>query len=221
VSVAVLHADDSLVALDKPAGLLTVPGRKIDEPSLWRLAEAQLGARLFAVPRLDRETSGLVVFARSPEVHRSLNRGFELRQVNKEYRALVFPPPSQDGGRLTARLISARRGFMRIAKPGEAGQEAVTDYRVLGRLQSGEALVELRPLTGRTHQLRLQLADLGSPIVGEPHYRQLGGASPRPAERLWLHSHALELTHPATTHRMRLEAPLPEGLHLRGLNDDR
>ncbi len=220
MSVAFLHADDLLVALDKPAGLLTVPGRKIDEPSLWRLAEAQLGARLFAVHRLDRETSGLVVFARSPEVHRALNQGFELRQVAKEYRALVFPPPREDAGQLSARFISARRGFMRIAKPGEVGQEAVTDYRVLGRLPSGEALVELRPLTGRTHQLRLQLAELGSPIVGEPHYRQLGGATPRPADRLWLHARALELTHPATAQPLRLEAPLPEGLKLRP-NDDR
>jgi 23S rRNA-/tRNA-specific pseudouridylate synthase len=83
---------------------------------------------------------------------------------------------------------------------------------VLGLLPSGEALVDLRPLTGRTHQLRLQLAELGSPIVGEPHYRQLGGVSPLPAERMWLHAFSLEFDHPASGMRVKLEAPLPEGL---------
>jgi 23S rRNA-/tRNA-specific pseudouridylate synthase len=88
----------------------------------------------------------------------------------------------------------------------------VTDLRVLELRPSGEALVELRPLTGRTHQLRLQLAEAGSPIVGEPHYRQLGGAAPLPADRLWLHALSLELDHPVTSRRFKIEAPPPREL---------
>jgi RluA family pseudouridine synthase len=214
VTLSWIHADDLLVALDKPAGLLTIPGRKIDEPSLWRLAEAKLGARLYAVHRLDRETSGVVVFAKSPEAHRALSQAFERRLVRKKYLARVFPPPPETEGRLVARMVSGRRGFMRIARRGEASREAVTDYRTLGLLPSGEALVELEPLTGRTHQLRLQLAELGAPIVGETHYRQLGGVRPLPSERLWLHAQSLALAHPATGDRLTIEAPCPIGLQL-------
>jgi RluA family pseudouridine synthase len=209
-----IHADELLVAMDKPAGLLTIPGRDLDEPSLWRLAERELGGRLFAVHRLDRETSGVVLFARSPEAHRSLSRAFEQRDVRKEYRALVFPPPGATEGEMRSRMAKGRRGFMRLARPGETAQEAVTGYRVLAVLSSGQAVVALEPLTGRTHQLRFQLAELGSPIVGESHYRQLGGATPLPSERLWLHALSIELMHPGTGRSMKVEASAPPVLRL-------
>ena len=208
----ILFADDSFLAVDKPAGLLTIPGRKAGGESLWGLVEKHLGQKLFAVHRLDRETSGVVLFARSAEVHRTLSHAFEHRRVEKHYRARVFPAPSVSEATLRSQLVEARRGFMRVARPGQTGQEAITQLRVLALLPSGEALLDLQPLTGRTHQLRLQLAELGSPIVGEPHYRQLGGASALPGERLWLHALSLELAHPRTGEPVKLEAPLPEGL---------
>jgi RluA family pseudouridine synthase len=214
VTARVILADDSIVALDKPVGLLTIPGRKGSEESLWRLVERQFGHRLFVVHRLDRETSGVVVFARSAETHRVLSQAFEHRRVEKHYRARVFPAPPAPEVTLRSMVVSARRGFMRVAAPGEAGREAVTDLRVLGSFPSGEALLDLQPHTGRTHQLRLQLAELGSPIVGEPHYRQLGGASALPAERLWLHALSLDFEHPATGERVSIEAPAPDGLVL-------
>jgi len=208
----VLHDDEALVALDKPTGLLSIPGRTAEAPSAWKLAETQLGQRLYAVHRLDRETSGVLMLAKSPQTHRLLNEAFEKRRVEKRYRARVFPAPEDDAGRLVSRLTHARRGFMRVAKPGEEGQEAVTLYRLLARFPSGEALLELEPLTGRTHQLRLQLADLGSPIVGEPHYRTIGGPVPLPAERLWLHALSLELGHPLTGERVKYQSLAPEPL---------
>jgi tRNA pseudouridine32 synthase/23S rRNA pseudouridine746 synthase/23S rRNA pseudouridine955/2504/2580 synthase len=214
VNAQILLADEWLVAADKPAGLLTIPGRRAEGASLWRLLEEELGQKLYAVHRLDRDTSGVVVFARSAKSHRVLNQAFEHRQVEKHYRARVFPAPSELQSTLRSELVPARRGFMRVARPGERGQEAVTELRTLGVLPSGDAIVDLQPHTGRTHQLRLQLAEMGSPIVGEPHYRKLDGAVPRLAQRLWLHALSLKLGHPETGEPIELVAPLPEGLIL-------
>jgi tRNA pseudouridine32 synthase/23S rRNA pseudouridine746 synthase len=212
VSAEVLFADAFLIAVCKPAGLLTVPGRNLGEASLWRLLEHRKGHKLFAVHRLDRETSGVVLFARSAAAHRSLSQAFERRLVEKIYLARVHPAPAVSPATLRSTIVAARRGFMRTARVGESGQEAVTDLRVLGLSSSGDAIVELRPRTGRTHQLRLQLAEAGSPIVGEPHYRELGGAAPLPAERLWLHALSLEFDHPTTYQRLKIEAPPPAEL---------
>ena len=207
----ILLADEWLVAVDKPAGLLTIPGRRAEGGSLWRLLEEELGQKLYAVHRLDRDTSGVVVFARSAKSHRALNQAFEHRRVEKHYRARVFPVPIELQATLRSQLVPARRGFMRVARPGEDGQEAITELRSLGVLPSGEAIVDVQPRTGRTHQLRLQLAEMGSPIVGEPHYRKLGGAAPLPGERLWLHALSLKLAHPGTGEPLELVAPLPDG----------
>lgn len=212
-ATAPLHADAALVAFDKPAGLLTVPGRDANAPSLWRLAEAAGGQRLWAVHRLDRETSGLVLFARTAESHRALSQAFEARHVAKRYLARVSPPPVPAEGTLRGGLVAARRGFMRLARPGEAGQSAETDYQTL-EVRGDEALLDLRPRTGRTHQLRIQLAELGSPIVGEPHYRPMGGPGlhAKAGARLWLHAAGLVIDHPVNGQRLELSAPSPPGL---------
>ncbi len=206
-----LYADDALVAFDKPAGLLTIPGRRAGEPTLKEEGEKALGRPLWTVHRLDRETSGLVIFALGPEAHRALSMAFERREVEKRYVALVHPAPARDEARLEGPLAPARRGFMRPARPGEKGAIAVTSFRVLRRLAGGRALLEVRPETGRTHQIRLQLAEAGSPIVGEPHYRSSAGVRALPGPRLFLHAAALSLRHPATRARLSLEAPLPAG----------
>jgi 23S rRNA-/tRNA-specific pseudouridylate synthase len=179
---------------------------------LWRLAEAARGERLWPVHRLDRETSGLVLFARTAQVHRTLSLAFESRNVEKRYLAQVAPPPSATEGALESTLVAARRGFMREARPGEHGVLAQTGYRVL-KTAADRALVELRPITGRTHQLRLQLAALGSPIVGEPHYRRLEPLTVAlPASRLWLHAARVALAHPLDGSPLVIEAEAPEGL---------
>lgn len=223
-----LYLDAEVLAFDKPAGLLTIPGRDLLAPSLWRLAEVTIGARLWAVHRLDRETSGVVIFARTAVAHRALSMAFEQRLVQKRYLARVAPRPPSATAELLHRLVPARRGFMRLARDGEGGQLAQTRYRVLA-VSANEALVELLPLTGRTHQLRLQLASMGSPIVGEPHYRACEEAhrqvadQPAPVStekgcresepsRLWLHAHQLRLAHPLTAVALLIEAPPPTGL---------
>jgi RluA family pseudouridine synthase len=213
-----LYCDPQLVAFDKPPGLLTIPGRKAESENVLGqgfrlLAEAGISQRkLFTVHRLDRLTSGLVLFALDPESHRELCLQFQRREVDKKYLALVRPAPLAPAGMLVSRVVPARRGFMRQARPGESGLEAVTAYRVLDARRPDGALLELAPRTGRTHQIRLQLADLGCPIVGEPHYHPIGGAPAHTGVRLWLHAWRIEFRHPATGERMALEAPPPGGL---------
>ncbi len=208
---ALLFRDEAVAAFDKPVGLTTIPGRRPGEPCLRDLAEAALGTRVFIVHRLDRETSGLVLFALSAAAHRALCGAFEHREVDKRYLAWVAPAPAAAEGRLEQRLAPARRGFMRLARPGEAGPVAITAWRRLAPLAEG-ALLEVRPETGRTHQIRLQLAEAGCPIVGEPHYHGPGGLPARAAPRLFLHAFRLALRHPVTGAPLTLEAPPPPEL---------
>jgi tRNA pseudouridine32 synthase/23S rRNA pseudouridine746 synthase len=210
--------DQYLVAFDKPPGLLTIPGRQAEgEHVLGQgfrlLAEGGISPKkLYVVHRLDRLTSGLVLFALDADSHRALCLQFQRREVAKRYLALVFPAPSESAGTMIASMVPARRGFMRQAHAGESGAEAVTGYRVVDAGRAEGALLELTPGTGRTHQIRLQLADLGCPIVGEPHYHPIGGPTARAAERLWLHAWRIEFRHPATGVQVCLEAPPPAEL---------
>ncbi|MHB8419627.1 MAG: RluA family pseudouridine synthase [Myxococcales bacterium] len=209
--MTVLWQDDAWVVFDKPSGLLTIPGRRAGEDSLKGAGERLLGRALWTVHRLDRETSGVVAFALTAEAHRALCLAFERREVEKRYLALVAPAPRAEEGRLEDALVPARRGFMRLARPGEKGAVAITSYRVRSRIDGGRALLDVRPETGRMHQIRLQLAEAGCPIVGEPHYRfrQLHA---EPAPRLLLHAWTLTLRHPVSGAPLTLEAPPPPEL---------
>jgi tRNA pseudouridine32 synthase / 23S rRNA pseudouridine746 synthase len=217
-ALEVLYRDRHLVAFAKPPGLLTIPGRKAESDHVlgqgFRLL-AETGAsqkKLFVVHRLDRLTSGLVLFALDADSHRVLCRQFERREIDKRYLALVAPAPADTEGTLVSTIVTARRGFMRRARAGEEGLEAVTGYRVVDAARPEGALLALTPRTGRTHQIRLQLADLGSPIVGEPHYHPLDGEVARPSTRLWLHAWQIEFDHPATGRSVRIEAIPPKEL---------
>jgi RluA family pseudouridine synthase len=210
--------DRQVVVFDKPPGLLTIPGRQAGTDHVLgegfrALAAAGLShKKLFVVHRLDRLTSGLVLFALDAESHRALCLQFQRREVDKRYLALVFPLPETSEGTLVSRLVPARRGFMRQARAGEEGVEAVTGFRVLDASRAEGALLELTPRTGRMHQLRVQLADLGCPIVGEPHYHPIGGSAARSAQRLWLHSWRIRFRHPASGESTTVEAPPPREL---------
>ncbi|MHB1843483.1 MAG: RluA family pseudouridine synthase [Deltaproteobacteria bacterium] len=207
----ILWRDEAIVAAGKPSGLLTIPGRRPGGTSLHAELERHLGERLFIVHRLDQGTSGIVLFARTAEAHRGLSLAFERRQVEKVYRALVSPSPIATEGEIVQELVSARRGFVRLARPGETGQRAVTRWRRVAVRADG-ALLELRPLTGRTHQLRIALAEEGMPIAGEPHYRSSAGLRAATAPRLWLHAERIAFDHPTTGERLELLAPPPPEL---------
>ncbi len=188
-------------------------------PSVWRTLEAQLGFRLWAVHRLDKDASGVLVFARHAEAHRALSSAFERRETEKTYLAFTAGMPSPARGVIDTPLHPARRGRMRPARPGEAGAlEAVTRYsgKAGWDLEGARvALVEAMPLTGRHHQLRVHLRSIGAPLLFDGIYGSrastaaLAGAPPG---RLALHAHRLVVTHPGTGETLRLEASLPADL---------
>jgi tRNA pseudouridine32 synthase/23S rRNA pseudouridine746 synthase len=216
-SCKVLFEDDDLVVVDKPPGLATIPARnEPPEASLRRRLEAARGEPLWVVHRLDRETSGVVVFARNAAAHRALSLAFEARRVDKVYAAFVHGVPAAT--RIEVPLHAARKGKMRPARPGEAGaQAAITEVAVLRTWRRDGATVsriEARPRTGRQHQIRVHLRAAGAPLVGDPLYtpRALAtAAGALPIARLALHAASLEIGIDGAPPR-RFVAPLPADL---------
>jgi tRNA pseudouridine32 synthase/23S rRNA pseudouridine746 synthase len=219
--VRVLLEDAHLLAVDKPAGRLVIPGRGTAERSLREELEARHG-RLWVVHRLDRGTTGVLVFARTAEAHRALNLAFDRGEPRKRYLALVrgSPPPER---RVAIALAPARRGRMRPARPGDPrGKPSVTWVRRLEAFAALAwaggplALVEALPETGRTHQIRVHLAAEGFPLAVDPDYGDdapLVGPDGRVLlARTPLHAARLELRHPSGGAPLVLEAPLPDDL---------
>jgi tRNA pseudouridine32 synthase / 23S rRNA pseudouridine746 synthase len=196
-ALVVLYEDDSLVAVDKPPGLLTVPGRRSwNQDSLLTRVQARYPEAL-PVHRLDLETSGVVVFARSREVQASLQQQFARRTVRKVYQALLEAPPALASGEIVLPLArdGSRPGCYHAASPG---LPAVTRFR---RLEANR--VELTPLTGRSHQLRVHAASgLHQAIVGDPLYGT-------PGARMCLHACLLEVIHPATGELLSVRSKPP------------
>jgi tRNA pseudouridine32 synthase/23S rRNA pseudouridine746 synthase len=215
---AVLHLDAALLGVDKPPGRLVIPGRAGGEPSLREELEA-LHGRLWVVHRLDRGTSGVLLFARTAEAHRAVNLQFERGRPEKVYLALVAGLPGEEAFRVELALAPARRGRMRPARPGEAGKPAATAFRVVERFPAVDGrpaatLLEARPVTGRTHQLRVHLAAAGHPLLVDADYgaaAALRGPAGPVLARTPLHAARLTLEHPAGG-RLTLEAPLPPDL---------
>ncbi|ACL63577.1 pseudouridine synthase, RluA family [Anaeromyxobacter dehalogenans 2CP-1] len=203
-----LYADADLCAVDKPAGVPAQPTLTTDRGALPELVSALLGAPVTLVHRLDRETSGVTVFARTRDAAAALAEAFRTGTPEKTYLALCARAPSPAEGRVALALGKdpARPGLRRV---DPAGDPAATRYRTL-REAPGGALVEARPETGRTHQIRVHLAALGAPLLGDARYggpRRVGEVA---APRVMLHATRLELPHPATGARMVFEAEPPE-----------
>jgi tRNA pseudouridine32 synthase / 23S rRNA pseudouridine746 synthase len=221
--VQVLLADAHLLVVDKPAGRLVIPGRGGSELSLREELEALYG-RLWVVHRLDRGTSGVLVFARTAEAHRSLNIAFDRGEPRKRYLALVRGVPTwTEEIRLDVPLAPARRGRMRPVLPGDPrGKPSVTVVRCLEvfplRPWMGAALslVEALPETGRTHQIRVHLAAAGHPLAVDPDYGSneplLGLDARTLIARTPLHAAALTLAHPVEGRPLSLLAELPKDL---------
>ncbi len=215
--LAVLHEDSHLLAVDKPAGRLVIPGRGPPERTIREDAEARWG-RIWVVHRLDRGTSGVLVLARTAEAHRTLNLAFDRKEVSKRYLALVRGAPEQEM-RVDVPIAPARRGRMRPSRPGDGrGKPAATWFRLLETFPARGALpvlslLEAWPETGRTHQIRVHLAHAGFPLAVDPDYGDPGpllDGEGRPLlERTPLHAARLELVHPATGRPLVIVAPLP------------
>ena len=217
-AVRVLHLDGSVLAVDKPAGRLVIPGRGGAERSLREELEEAHG-KLWVVHRLDRGTSGVLLFARTAEAHRTLNLAFDRGEPRKRYLALVRGALAAEL-RVDRAIAPARRGRMRPARPGDPqGKRAVTVLRPLEAFPprawcgGALALVEALPETGRTHQIRVHLASAGLPLAVDPDYGEddplRGPAGELLLARTPLHAARLEVRHPGSGRPLVVEAPVP------------
>jgi 23S rRNA pseudouridine955/2504/2580 synthase len=211
---AVAHRDDHLIVLNKPPGLPVQGGTRSE-----RNLDAMLDALRFGsserprlVHRLDKDTSGVLVLARTAAAATFLTRAFRDKTTRKTYWALVVGRPKPAQGRIDLALAkqAAPGGGERVRADAEDGRHAVTYYRVIDSAGEHASWLALLPITGRTHQLRAHCAAIGTPILGDPKYggagAQLAGAPN--AKRLHLHARELSIPHP-TGGRLRAEAPLP------------
>lgn len=206
--VRVLFADEALIAVDKPHGLLSVPGR---DPANRDCVPARLleeYGELRIVHRLDLDTSGVMVLARSAAAHRHLNRQFERREVDKRYEALVWGLPERDSGEIDLPICVDWPNRPRKKVDYRDGKPALTRYQVLQRDSAAHcARLALMPVTGRSHQLRVHLAEIGHPILGCPFYAHAEARAAAP--RLTLHAQRLALTHPLSGEPLVFETPTP------------
>lgn len=201
-----LHVDRDLVVINKPSGLLSVPGRDPaqSDSALLRVAAQHPGARI--VHRLDMDTSGVLVLALRRAAESNLRDQFQRRAISKEYLARVAGHLAQDQGEIDAPL-RLEPGQPRSIVDEIAGKPARTLYRVLSRDPDGTTRLLLEPVTGRSHQLRVHLQWIGHPILGDRFYAPEHAL--RAAERLCLHAAAITLDHPYRGERLRFEAPAP------------
>jgi 23S rRNA pseudouridine1911/1915/1917 synthase len=212
-AVRVVHLDDSLAVIDKPAGLMVHPAPGHSGPTLVdELADVLGGGgdptRPGIVHRLDRDTSGLMLVARTDEAHRRLAAMIERREVSRTYLALVVGRMRSRSGTIDAPLGRDYRSPERRAVRGRGAREARTHFRVL-ELLPGDSYVEVRLETGRTHQIRAHFAAIGHPVVGDPTY---GAARRHGLGRQFLHSARLGFHHPFVDEQLDFESPLPEDL---------
>jgi tRNA pseudouridine32 synthase/23S rRNA pseudouridine746 synthase len=209
-SLSVIHEDPHLLVLDKPAGLLCVPGRGEDKQDCLSARAVARWPDALVVHRLDMATSGLVLMARSPAMQRALGDAFAQRRMRKRYEAIVdgLLPMHDEWSLIDAPLAAdwPRRPLQKI--DAESGKPSQTRWRVKRQLpERGASHLWLEPLTGRSHQLRVHLLSIGHPILGDALY---GGEEVRQrAARLLLHASALEFVHPADGRMRRFESPPP------------
>jgi 23S rRNA pseudouridine1911/1915/1917 synthase len=204
-----LYLDEHLVAVDKPAFVPSQPTLTTDRGTLPEVVAALVGAPVILVHRLDRETSGVSVLARTRAAAAVLAEAFRTGAAEKTYVALTARAPAPPAGRLSAPLgpDPARPGRRAVLAHGEP---AATSYRTERVAPSGVARVACRPETGRTHQIRVHLAHLGAPLLGDPRYGGPRRVLETSIPRVMLHALRLEIPHPATGAPLSLEAPLPD-----------
>jgi 23S rRNA pseudouridine1911/1915/1917 synthase len=212
--IRIRHEDADLIVIEKPAGLLSIASPSEEAKTAYafltdhvRMGNPRGRERVWVVHRLDRETSGLMIFAKNEPAKVALQEGWDA--VEKKYLAVVedAPPGDAGAGKFDSHLDESNPLKVYPAKEGPETRHAVTHYRVTKRGRT-TTLVELTLETGRRHQIRAQLAEAGCPIVGDKKY----GARTNPIKRIALHATSLRFLHPVTRREMRFDSPLPGDL---------
>jgi tRNA pseudouridine32 synthase/23S rRNA pseudouridine746 synthase len=195
------------VAVDKPPGLLSVPGRGPDKQDCLSTRVQAVFPDALIVHRLDMETSGLMLFARGIEAQRSISRAFEQRRVEKYYEAIVTGFIPDDAGTINLPLICDWPNRPKQMVDHQRGKAAITHFTLCELFpDAARSRVGLTPVSGRSHQLRVHMASIGHPIVGDSLY----AAEPRPAgQRLLLHAARLVFPHPVSLQPVKCVSPVP------------
>ncbi|UAA38102.1 RNA pseudouridine synthase [Paraneptunicella aestuarii] len=214
--IKVVYQDDHVLVLDKPSGLLTVPGKALEHRDCLQLRVQRVFPEARIVHRLDMATSGLIVMAFGKSNQGAIGKQFEQRQVDKTYQALVWEHIEDDSGTVSLPLICDWPNRPKQMVDHERGKPATTHWQVKSRNLENNvslkknipfSLVELKPVTGRSHQLRVHMLSLGHPILGDRLYAHEQALAARP--RLQLHACQLSFKHPQTDVQLNFESPPP------------
>lgn len=207
--IQVIHEDDAVMVINKPSGLLTIATESEKKETAYYLLNAYFKERnpsrpdrIFIVHRLDRETSGLVVFAKNEGIKKKLQTDWE--HAEKKYYAVVEGVPKKPEGKLESYLNETKAFKVYSAAQSDETKHAVTRYKVL-KSDKSHALLELILDTGRKHQIRVHLSDMGNPVVGDKKY---GGVT-NPIRRIALHAYSLSFIHPSTKKKLEFTSPMP------------
>jgi tRNA pseudouridine32 synthase / 23S rRNA pseudouridine746 synthase len=200
----ILYEDATMLAVDKPEGLSSIPERDLAVPSMQRTLEEARSERLFVVHRLDKDVSGLLLFARDPVTHRALSMAFEQRRVHKTYRAVTHGVIRDDRGVIERPI--AQFGSGRMGVHDARGKPSQTEYAVVERY-AAHSLVDAHPVTGRRHQLRVHFYAIGHPLLGDPRYGDPAEQTRWP--RLMLHAAEIRIPLERTGAELRIECPAP------------
>jgi len=200
----VLYEDSDVIAVDKPAGVASIPERDRSVQSVLSILEKQAGQKLLIVHRLDKEVSGVMLFAKNPAAHKHLNEAFFTHSVHKTYRAIVLGTVKDAKGEIDAPIRQFGSGRMGVGEKG--GKPSVTRYEVIKRLDD-RTLVHAFPVTGRRHQIRVHFYHIGHPVEGDMLYGEK--ALQKNFPRLMLHAEKIEFKSPSGK-KITLESKMPE-----------
>ena len=202
----IIYQDDDIIVLDKPSGLLSVPGKAPEHADSLQTRVQRVFPNASVVHRLDMATSGIMLMAMNKTSHRHLSRQFELRQTEKAYQAIVFGRLSLESGEVDLPLICDWPNRPKQIVDLQRGKQALTRWQVVSQ-EDNTSRVDLFPVTGRSHQLRVHMLSLGHPIIGDRLYAHKSALAL--ASRLNLHAKMLRFTHPGNETLQTFHSPVP------------